>query len=272
MPATRTHRADLADDFTSQLRALAVARSEKVARRIGSAPHHLLLSNEAIVGTEAPDFGPIYRPRAAAALRHVLQALEPSATRLVLYVRRQDRLIESQYMQRIHAGEVHNFAEFARAATAECFIRYGDLVERLATIDSVVEIRVRPFEVIGAGAAAFVADLLAPLGLTLDLDVVVDKRANPKYTAPALQAALAINPLLETPKQLRATRKYLREIFPAARYPDPDLFSDAQRQRVLAMYDASNRAFLSRYVPDVAPDAYSSEAATALLAHIIERH
>ena len=113
MPAFQEHRAHLADDFTAQLRALAQERSDQVAREFGSTPRHLLLSNEAVVGTQAPDFGPIYRPRAVPALCHVLEALEPSATNLVLYVRRQDRLIESQYMQRIHAGEVHTFSEFA---------------------------------------------------------------------------------------------------------------------------------------------------------------
>jgi len=269
MPAFGVHRPDLAAAFTDELRALAARRCAEVASSSGDSLRHLLMSNETLVGSEAPDFGAVYRPRAVAALGHVLEALEPTRTHLVLYVRRQDTLIESQYMQRIHDGEVHDFADFAARATADTFIQYQDLADRLRRIDAVVTVRVRPFEAVAAGPARFVADLLRPFDLDLDLTVLNKRRANPSYTAPALVAALAINPLLEGTEQLRATRKFLRRTFPASRYPPPQLFTDRERRRVLEMYAAANRAFFERELPDAPVDSYADDEATARLSQLV---
>jgi len=258
LPAHRLHRVELAEQFTLELRHLAERRSEEAAAAAGGHPAHLVMSNEALVGAVAPDLSHPYRPRAEPALQHVLDALAPDSTRLVLYVRRQDRLIESQYVQRIHEGLTHDFEEFAAAATADTFIRYGDLVERLAEIATVVEVTVRPFEVIGLGAVDFMIDFLEPLGLGgLDLSDVSMKRTNPSYTAPALRAALAINPLLETLDELRATRRFLRSTFPIGKYPRPQLFDEKERQRVLDMYAPANRRLFRSFMPEFPEDSYA---------------
>ena len=258
----RVHMPDLVDAFSDQIRDLAAARTRGVAQRYGGTPPHLFISNETLAGRMAPDVGSVYRPRAEAALEHLISALSPERTSIVLYVRRQDTLIESQYMERIHSGEVTEFADWARVMAAGPFIKFADLMTRLAAVGTVVRVIVKPFETIRAGGDRFVADLLAGIGARVNLDGLDFAEENPSYSAPALAAALALNPSIRNRKQLLATRDFLRATYPLADYPRPELFSAAQRAEVLEMYADSNRAFFTQYLPAADPDSYRNDAAT----------
>ena len=228
----------------------------------------VVMSNESMIGRIAPEFGDPYWPRATAALTDVVTALKPSSTRVVMYIRRQDRLIESLYMQRIHLGGSLNWTKFHRAVCGDDRVRYQDLVQAIAEVPTVEKISVAPFELIGAGGGRFVTHFMESLDLGIEA-LVADrddpKPSNPSYTQPAYELAMKINKRLETPAQRELTRKYLRELFPADEYPKAQLLTNEQRSELIEIYRPANEKFFAEYLSEFPVDSYSSPEATSRL-------
>ena len=59
----------------------------------------------------------------------VIAALSPRRTDVLVYVRRQDRLLESMYMQQIHLGKSLTWEDFFANAGGDDRVRYRDLME-----------------------------------------------------------------------------------------------------------------------------------------------
>ncbi len=240
---------------------------ERSKTRVGK-PRRILLSNEGLVGTHSPNYRRPFRERAERAISDVVEALEPDTTRLILYVRRQDRLTESAYMQRIHSGKAYTFERYLGRFEDGPIMDFSNLVERLEAIPYIESVTTRPFEIIGAGHIPFVADFLEAAGMRgIDLSNLVDmKKSNPSYTEPAYQAALTLNRLARN-KDRKDVRKFLKHLFPVTDYANPVLFSDEERQQYLDLYSETNEAFFRRYHPDIPADVYSSVEATKQLAN-----
>jgi hypothetical protein len=236
--------------------------ADKAAMRIKDAgrprKRHLIVSNESMLGRVGGEYGDPFWPRAEGALTDVLAALRPKRTRVLIYVRRQDRFLESFFMQRIHRGRSLKFRWFMNHAGAGTRVRYQDVldvIERLPTVESV---RVRPFEIIGGGSLAFFRDFLEPLGLGEVADGLADPGlSNPSYTQPAYEAAQVINPLLDTDDQRGKTRRFLKKLFPPSDYPRVQLLTPEDRVELLRRYAPENEAFFRRYLPEFPADSYS---------------
>lgn len=264
------------EDFAAEVRSAVGKRVSAVEERTGAAPRAVLISNEAMVGVHArrPDFERPLRPRAESAISQLIEVLEPRSVMLTLYVRRQDRLIESQYMHAIHGGASFSFAEYLNNVMASPVLRFTGLVGRLAAIPGVGEVRVRPFELIGAGTSAFVADLIDPLHIE-DLDFsVLDEvaQANPSYSQRALQIALEVNPILEKKKEKAAMREFLEDLIPASSHTKAELLTQAQREEILDMYRADNGRLFADFMPDLPIEAYSSDSETSALGRVLGSH
>lgn len=252
------------DAFLKEMSDLVAER----ARALQGRPRHVLVSNEGLVGTHSPNYGRPFRPKAELAINDLITAIGPTETRLVLYIRRQDRLIESAYMQRIHAGQAYSFKKFLSRFEEGPIMDFGALVTRLGAIPTVTEVTTRPFELIGAGPIPFVDDFLAAAATPrIDLSALAGiKQSNPSYTLPAYQAALTINRLVSTRRQQLDVRKFLKHLFPVGDYPNPVLFTDLERKACLDLYAPSNEEFFRRYHPDIPHDVYSTDEATKQLA------
>jgi hypothetical protein len=251
------------------IRELGELVSEKIEQASGVSPvRHVLISNEALVGFNSPNYRLPFRPKAELAILEFMEALAPEDTRLVLYVRRQDRLIESAYMQRIHAGRAFTFEEYLARIDDGPIIDFENLVERLEKLPTVTKVTTRPFEFIGAGNVPFVADFLDAAGLPdVDLSPIADlPRSNPSYTGPAYQCALTINRHVSGRNQRAQVRKFLKDLFPVGEYPSAVLFQEAERQACLDTYREVNESFFRRRHPELPPDVYSTPEATEYLA------
>jgi hypothetical protein len=251
-------------------RFLADLREVVKRERLQTAPRArtVVMSNESMIGRVAPEYGDPFWPRATDALTDVVSALEPKSTRVIMYIRRQDRLLESLFMQRIHLGATMAWNRFHEAACRDDRIRYQDLIQAIETVPTVEEISVAPFELIGAGGVPFVTHFLRSLNLGLErlvADREDEKPSNPSYTQPAYELALKINKHLETPAQRELTRKYLRQLFPADEYPKAQLLTDDQRNELIEVYRPTNEKFFAEYLPEFPVDSYSSPEATGRL-------
>lgn len=249
--------------FLSDLRA--VVKRERL-RALPKA-RAVVMSNESMIGRIAPEFGDPYWPRATAALTDVVTALKPASTSVIMYIRRQDRLIESVFMQRIHLGGTLNWKQFHRKVCSDDRVRYQDLVQAVADVPTVEKISVAPFELIGAGGGPFMTHFMQSLDLGIE-GMITDQQlgpSNPSYTQPAYELAKKINKHLETPAQRELTRKYLRKLYPADKYPRAQLLTEEQRSELIEIYRPTNETFFAEYLPEFPVDSYSSPEATSRL-------
>lgn len=252
----------------------AVAHEQKrIADAGGMARGPVLIASDHLVGAaniNAADED-TFRPHAVPAIAHVVAALGAECVRLVLHTHRQDRLMEFCYLREIQKGRHHTFDDqFPRRF--EPLLDYNDLIARLRALPEVIDIRVRPFELVAAGPHAFVDDFLGALGLsgTLDLDGVADGlEAHHVYSRRGLWIALGMNPHLETARDRKLVRQFLLENFPAGDDRQSRFMPKRERRRILAAYREANRDLFRGHMPDLPEDSYDDNPATEQLADVL---
>jgi len=256
--------------FQEELRELVAGECERVESASGRSVEQVLISNERMVGARMPsqvDY-PVFRPLVEASITEVIEALDPGEVHVALYTRRQDRLIESCYLWEVQKGRSHGIRE-QFPFMDEPVIRYSALAARIAAIPRVGSVRVRPFEIIGAGAVAYLDDFLTNVGLQGAVDLSglePDLSANQSYSHPALQIALALNGRLETREERAGLRRILKTHLPASSHPAAVVLTGAERRHLLEIYRDENEHLFSTWMPDLPRDAYSTEAKTKELA------
>lgn len=247
-----------------------VQREQAAAARQHDGVRATLIASDHLLGARNLGYHDerCFRPHAAAATSQIIRAVGADRVRVVLHTRRQDRLMELAYLRAVQNGATHAL-ERQFPARFEPRLDYHELAGRLEGLAAVEEVRVRPVERVGAGAAGLAADVLAALGLHDRLDLAPvgsDLAPAPVYSHRAMRLALDVNPHLETDAERRRVRRFLLEHFPADDDAGTRVLAEPDRRRVLEAYAAANRGLFERYLPDLPPDAYASDDATAELA------
>jgi hypothetical protein len=243
---------------------LELARQAAAARDAGAAAV-LLVSGPALLGGGAlgPEDAAGLRPRAAQALTAVLSALGATIkARVVLDVRRQDRLMEHAHLDAVRRGSAVPFAEqFPRFR--EPVLDWHDLAGRVADVPGVAEVVLRPVEAFAARPERLAVDLLHRVGAppAVTPAAVPDP---PTFSARGVRVARALNAHL-----LPGEQALVRD-FVAANFPGPPADNQFLRPRtraaILAAYAAGNRALFRAWLPEFGADAYADDARTAALA------
>lgn len=247
------------DRFANQLQA-AVRRRQRASEAAERPSDVVFISNETFVG--AIERGPFlerpFRPRTERALFEILDVLQPESCRLSLVTRRQDTLVESMYMWQLHGGESFSFDRYMKGVRRHPeALFYTDLSTRLESMVGVSSLWVRPFETIKAGLDGFLNSLLVPMGVTVDFDAVeFTERANPSYSAQAMDIARAMNPHLTRKKEVVRVREFLRKTFPIGDYEPAQLLTDEARAELLTDYTEDNTDLFRRWMPDQPEDMY----------------
>lgn len=250
-----------------------VERERQETAAAGGGAHTVLLSSDHLVGSRNIDGGDAdpFRPQAGPAVSQVIRALGAERVRLLLYTHRQDRLLEFCYLREVQKGRHHRFGDqFPRRFEPIC--DYVGLIERLSALPEVCDVTIRPFELIGAGAVAFVDDFLDVVGLQGALDLgPIGGRLSPRrvYSRQGLQIALAMNPHLETDEDRRLVRDFLINNFAATDDGRSRFISKRVRQQILDAYAEPNRQLFRTCLPDLPEDSYASDTSTARLGAVL---
>lgn len=257
------------ETFERGVAALVEREQAAVARHRRGGPRTTLVSSDHLLGCANLDQRDerCVRRHAEAALGQVIRALGASRVRLLLYTRRQDRLMELCYLRAVEHGGAHPFGEqFPR--WTEPALDYGALLGRLERLPEVDGVRVRPFEQVGWHADTLAGDVLAALGASEQIDlgpVGTDLAPYHLYSHRALEIALDINRFLETERERQSVRRFLTEQFPGTDERSTRVLDDEDRSRVLAAYAPANRRLFEQRMADVPPDAYACDETTAQL-------
>lgn len=256
--------------FDAEFAAMVEGEAAEVAQRSRDGVRAVVVSSDHLLGRDNVDSrdGQPFRPRAEAGVTQAIRATGAARVRLVLYTRRQDRLMEFCYLRAIQNGGWHPFAQqFPRRF--EPLLDYGELVGRLERLTEVEEVRVRPFELVGSSAARHADDFLATLGLDGRLDLApvgTDLRPYRMYSRRALQLALDVNEFLESERERALVRRFLKEHFPGVDDESTRFLATEERTAILEAYAPANRRLFERHLPDLPADAYASDEATHRLA------
>jgi hypothetical protein len=260
--------------FYADFTALVGSEMAEVSAITGAPVEQVLVTSERMVGARMPSTvdHPRFRPLAERAIGQIIGVLDPGDVHVAIYTRRQDRLMESCYLWEIQKGRSHAI-EDQFPFMFEPVLGFSGLIDRIASIERISSIRVRPFEMIGAGALAYLDDFLGNVGLSGGLDLSVfegEPSANRSYSARALQVALGLNPYVTGEGPRLAVKQFLRRRFPVGEYPKAVILGDDARDRIIATYVPDNEQMFATWMPHLPYDAYSSTNATRVLAGALE--
>lgn len=255
--------------FERGLAGLVEEEEAEVARRSGDGVRAMVVSSSHLLGAQNVNRrdGRSFRRFAVPAVSQVIRALGASRARLVLYTRRQDRLMELCYLREVQKGRNHRF-ERQFPYRFEPVLAYQEVLGRLEAVSGVEDVRVRPFELVGSTAAGYADDFLSAVGLRGQLDLApvgTDLTPPRAYSRRALRIALDVNGFLESDRERRLVRDFLMERFPATDDESTRFLPDQERARVLDAYSGVNRQLFERYMPELPAGAYESDEGTALL-------
>ena len=182
-----------------------------------------------------------------------------------LTVERPDRLYEHAYLDLLERGETRPPEQALRAVP-----ELVDVADRIAALPQVARVVVRPFEFLAAGPVAYVDDFLDLAGLRGELDLRYLTRklhVGRRFSGSAIPVATALLRLATTDEQRADVRRLVLHHLAAVSEADTRWLTGADRSALLAAHRDASRALLSRYRPDLPPDAYDDDAGIAALAH-----
>lgn len=207
------------------------------------AHENLVLSHEDLLASvDSFRHGAIYGT-APDVLRIAHEELRPERTTFLFYVRRQDRFVESSYLQKVRMGSTLTFQEFMEPVTAER-LRWDVLVEQMRdALPEGTEIKVKYFETIKElKSRPFVRDFFAETGVGVAPEFPFNTQGvNRGYSDVALKLALVGNAELDLDDS-RTLRHFLDANFSNVTHPSPRLLSPEQRQDLLTALAPSNKA------------------------------
>ncbi|GGM27597.1 hypothetical protein ACFQBY_13810 [Promicromonospora citrea] len=220
----------------------------------------LVLSHEDLLASvHSFRTGPLYAP-AGEVLRRALDVLRPERTTVLFAVRRQDRFVESSYLQTVRVGSTKTFSEFMAPVIPEN-LRWDVLVETMrAALPADAELHLTYFESIKElRARNFVREFFRQTGVGVSPEFTFNTDAvNRGYSDVALKLALVGNAELE-PEDRRKLRLFLDASFSNATHPSPLLLTPGQREEMLTALAPFNKALhemvtssLSAGSPDLA--------------------
>lgn len=228
-----------------------------IAELVGDLP---VLADPALLGSEpiGPADAERLRPEAGERLRAALAEHRATRARVVLPVRRQDRLMEYAHLDEVRRGSAVPFAEqFPRPRHPS--LDWGDLARRLSEVPGVEDVVVSPLECSTDPVQAFIAGA----GVLGPWDHPAPP-APPTYSARGIRVARALNAHLVDD----AERALVRE-FVAAQFPGPiegnQFLSAGTRSRILNAYAAANRRLFRDWLPGLPSDAWLDDTRTARL-------
>jgi hypothetical protein len=167
----------------------------------------------------------------------------------VCIVRRQDKYLESYYLQKVQGGASMSFDEFLEQVDLEA-VSWNKVVDIAEGVFGPGNVDVFPFETIYSGEQAFLRRFISCFA---DPDAFeydnLDIPKNRSYSEVALRIALVGNSLLE-PEERKLLRGFLQEHFSNATHPRARLMTPEQSAEILGMHAEGNKALLEKYCPE----------------------
>lgn len=199
---------------------------------------HVVVSSE-MLSTNGVDLG---------RLRDLMPSLDQMPVNIVVYVRRQDRYLESFYKQRVKTGRFTGSLSEYIASRRDAYGDYDRLIDRCTEAFPEARVYLRRFEKARMVQGSVVADLLALMGVdALPSGVGKRQRAN---VAPSVEMLELLRLLRRSgPYDLEKLRPVLQAHMPQA-VGTSRLMTPAEARAVIDHYAETNETLRARFFPD----------------------
>jgi hypothetical protein len=174
-------------------------------------------------------------------------------TKVVIYLRRQDDMVESMYAQQIHEGGSLGFEEYLSQLDPGLSFDYGRILQDWVRCFTTQNLIVRSYQ--QANAKGLIEDFSEAIE-TPALRHTRPERKNPSYSHNAIRIARIANEMLD-PASRRKLRRGLQEAMPKRAADYHSLFSHEDRIAFLSLYRESNQhvaeTFFGEELEDIFP-------------------
>jgi len=212
----------------------------KKVSRIGKSTK-LIISNEGLSGQ--PTDGYLNSSVVAAMLREITKDFDVT---VIIYLRRQDDMAESMYIQKIHEGASFSFEEFISNLKPGLSYNYSRILKDWTNCFGAENLIVKSYH------------LADQRGLLMDFGEVIGSagvlhaqptRRNPSYSNDAVQIARIANTSLDKSSRKRL-RHALQKTMAKPQSESHSLFTATDRKEFLDAYNESNQNVASQYFRD----------------------
>ena len=167
---------------------------------------------------------------------------------IVCILRRQDKYLESFYLQKIQTGSSLTLDEYLEQINIS-YISWKTVIGMAADIFGADNIQIFPFETIYEGEVPFLKRFLSCFTDPEDFDYSnLDIPKNRSYSEIALRIALVANDML-APDERKLLRSFLQKHFSNATHPRAKLLTADQSAQILRMHEADNKELFAEYCP-----------------------
>ena len=241
------------DGITSAVTADAVSEDAKrdlhqtlgdLQRSHGSA-RCFFLSNEALCGNMSQGEG--NAAIIADALHDVSAEFE---TEILVFLRRQDALLEAMYTQHVVGGGSMDFARFLADVPLDC-LNYKVLLDTYADLFSVERIHVRRHERRFLATRGRLIEIVAEIihsNALADVDPGALGKSNRGLTRQGLEVMRLTNMALRTDQERLVVARIMQDSNAKSHGDSYSYLSPAQRQSIMSKFEESNRAVAFSYL------------------------
>lgn len=163
--------------------------------------------------------------------------------KIIIYLRRQDDILESIYTQKIHEGETLDFNSFASNFHSPDSLDYNKILGDFEKKFGIKNLYVRSYS--QASKEGLLVDFSKTIQSKLLLNLV-PKRKNISYSRNALEVARICNLTLNK-KAKKQLRKALQKTMPKDKLESFSFFTDTARIHFMKKYKISNNEVAERY-------------------------
>jgi hypothetical protein len=226
-----------------------------------------IVSHEKTIGMPFRRRRPGLYPDRDTVLEILSKTLAKYDTRIIYYIRSQEELIESYYLESIAIGEFRPFEKWRKRVKFDQ-ISWKPVVKSLEDAFGADRVIIRDFRTeMANGPVAFVESFFRLVLPDIDgskfQNLKFDsKPVNPGFGDKGYAIASAVNRFLVNREERRALKRFIQENFSNRKYPRPVLLSDETKAAIRERYAAENAALITKAIP-------GPEAEPGLLAHLV---
>lgn len=218
-----------------------------------------VISHEKTIGMPFRRGRPGLYPDRDIVLESLSKTLSRYDTRIIYYIRSQEELIESYYLESIAIGEFRPFNKWRKRIKIDQ-ISWKPVIKSLEDAFGADRVIVRDFKTeMANGPAAFVESFFRLVLPDIDgskfHNLKFDtKPVNPGFGDKGYEIAAAVNKFLDNREERRAVKRFIQQNFSNRKYPRPVFLSDERRAAIRELYAAENAALITRAIPRPEPD------------------
>ncbi|MDZ7833003.1 MAG: hypothetical protein U5L07_14745 [Desulfobacterales bacterium] len=206
--------------------------------------NNFIYSDERLLGSILGYTSTLY-PKARYAsefLRKLLFDLNYETT-IILYIRNQDELVESSYLQYFREqGPKHDFESFYQGLKLER-LSWRNVVDPFVSDFSEDCVIIKNYGLIRENLDYFIQDFFQIFSDLKDIKLY-EKTINPSFSVKAMEIYGIVFPYL-TSQERNKFQKVLKESFPLDEYPAPFLLTSEQRESLISRYNKENKMLVT---------------------------